>query len=142
MDSMWKHPVTGSLPSWEAPRPKRTAWSTSHAPRGDARVLPSPSPIPVGRCRSRCTLMAPGSMHLSKCPLPACEDPLWSSSLPGRIKAVMSGEASLAVRCLRVIVSNACRVCTCTHRRRGTPAADAARCKCTAESRRRRFVHW
>ena len=43
--------------------------------------------------------------------------------------------STTAVRSPRVIVSSACRGCTSTHRRRGTPAADAARRQCTAESR-------
>ena len=48
--------------------------------------------------------------------------------------------STTAVRSPRVIASSACRGCTSTHRRRGTPAADAARLQRTAESRRRRFV--
>ena len=42
--------------------------------------------------------------------------------------------STTAVRGLRVIAArsrSACRGCTCTHRRRGTPAADAARRQCT-----------
>jgi hypothetical protein len=44
-------------------------------------------------------------------------------------------------RSTTAVVRSACRACTCTHQRRGTLAADAARRQNTADSRRRRSIH-
>jgi hypothetical protein len=104
---------------------------------------PLPSPIPVGRGQRRCTVMAPGSMHPRLCPLPACEDPLWSPTLPGRIQPAMSGEASFhhggprsaRDRKQRVSILHVYTPTT------GHARSRRGRAPVTADSRRRRFVH-